>query len=95
MADESILESQWYWDRRNRKAYFPLEKNDGAIQFVTIWHIEEVTDALEGGALVPIDEVGLDRTDTTFSLLESFRIPPHLEASTNANRTDQDSGTHE
>lgn len=68
-------EERWYWDRRNRKAYYPIERDDGTVTFATVWHEEEVTDALERGALVPLDEIGLDRTDTTFDLLDSFRTP--------------------
>lgn len=64
---------RWYWDRRNRKALYPRRTDDGTVEFVTVWHAEEVTDALAGGALVPIEEVGLPRTDTTFDLIDSFR----------------------
>ena len=82
MAETSALERRWYWDRRNRKAYYPRERDDGTVEFVTIWHEEEVADALSGGALVPIEEVGLDRTDTTFDLISSFRTPEDVEDGT-------------
>lgn len=72
---EPELEDRWYWDRRNNKAYYPTEvREDGTVAFATVWHPEEVADAMDGGALVPVDEIGLDRADTTFDLLESFRF---------------------
>lgn len=72
---EPSLDEQWYWDRRNNKAYYPTEvREDGTVAFTTVWHPEEVADAMDGGALVPADEIGLDRVDTTFDLLESFRF---------------------
>jgi hypothetical protein len=74
-SDEAELEERWYWDRRNNKAYYPTEvREDGTVAFTTVWHPEEVADAMAGGALVPTEEVGLDRVDTTFDLLDSFRF---------------------
>jgi hypothetical protein len=77
---DSFNTGQWYWDRRNRKALYPRRADDGTVEFLTIWHAEEAADALDGGALVPLDDVGLDRTDTTFDLLDSFRTPEHVTA---------------
>jgi hypothetical protein len=75
-GDEELeLEDRWYWDRRNSKAYYPTEVHeDGTVTFTTVWHPEEVADAMEGGALVPAEEVGLERVNTTFDLLDSFRF---------------------
>lgn len=74
---EEFEADRWYWDRRTRKALYP-QRVDDTIEFITIWHSEEVTDALNGGALVPLEDVGLDETDTAFDLLESFRTPEHV-----------------
>lgn len=79
MADTPDVERQWYWDRRTRTALYPRRTDDDTVEFVTVWHAEAVTDAVDAGALVPVDEVGLDRTETTFDLLESFRFPERVE----------------
>jgi succinylglutamate desuccinylase len=47
--------------------------SEGTVEFRSVWHSEEAADALETGALAPFDSVGLDRTETTFDLIESFR----------------------
>ena len=75
--DEEFEPDRWYWDRRTQKALYPRRTGD-TVEFVTVWHAEEVTDALDGGALVPLEDAGLDGTDTTFDLLESFRTPPRV-----------------
>jgi len=67
------LDTQWYWDQRNRKAYYPVAADDDTVTFVTRWHREEVADALDGGALGPLDAIGIDRTDTTLDRIDSFR----------------------
>lgn len=72
------IDEQWYWDQRTEKAYYPIEADDGTVRFVTVWHESEVTDARDRGALVPIEEIGLDRTETTFDLLDSFRTPEDI-----------------
>ena len=72
------IDSQWYWDRRTEKAYYPVEAEDGTVRFVTVWHEQEVADARDRGALVPIEEIGLDRTETTLDLLDSFRMPDDI-----------------
>lgn len=69
------LADQWYWDRRTDTAYHPVERDDGTVTLVSVWHREEVEDARESGALVPVEEIGLDRTETTFDLLDSYRLP--------------------
>jgi hypothetical protein len=78
MAETPDIERQWYWDRRTRTALYPRRTEDGTVEFVTVWHAEEVADAVEAGALVPVDEVALDRTETTFDLLDSFRFPERV-----------------
>jgi hypothetical protein len=74
MSDE-IDPDSWYWDRRTHKALYPKQINDDTIRFVSVWHTEEVDDAVDGGALVPLSEIGLNRTDTTLDLIQSFRTP--------------------
>lgn len=77
MADETpSLERQWYWDRRTNKAYYPVAVNEDTVQLATVWHRDEVDGALAEGALTTIDGVNVDRTDTTFDLVDSFRMPP-------------------
>lgn len=69
------IEDQWYWDRRNNKAYFPVRSDEGTTTFLTVWHREEVQEALQTGVVFPVDEIGHDRTPTTFDLIDSFRLP--------------------
>ena len=76
---ESFDTDRWYWDPRTGKALYPRAVDDETVEFVTVWHAEEVADALENETLQPVESVGLDRTDTTFDLLDSFRMPPHVE----------------
>jgi hypothetical protein len=66
---------EWYWDKRNKKAYAPVRFEDDTVHLLTVWHRDELDDALDGEAVVPIEEIGLDRVDTTFDLLDSFRFP--------------------
>ena len=72
---------RWYWDRRTRKALYPRRTDDNTVEFVTVWHAEEVSDALDDGALVPLEDVGLNSTKTTFDLIDSFRTPESVTAS--------------
>ena len=74
MAD---TQERWYWDRRTRKALYPTEvdEDENTVEFITVWHCEEVEDAIEGEALVPVEEVSSEIVDTTFDLLDSFRFP--------------------
>lgn len=67
------IEDCWYWDRRINKAYRPIEHDDETVTFVTVRHREEVTDAIECDAFVPLEEIGLDQT--VFDLIDSFRLP--------------------
>jgi hypothetical protein len=74
------LEKQWYWDRRTNKAYYPIEDGEDTVTFATVWHEDEVAGALDGGAVVPIEEIGLDRAeDRTFDLIDSFRTPAVMQ----------------
>ena len=87
--DEEFDPDRWYWDQRTQKALYPRHTGD-TVEFVTVWHAEEVTDALDGGALVPLEDAGLSR-DTTFDLLESFRTPERAsEEGSEAERDGQD-----
>ena len=70
------IEDRWYWDRRNNKAYYPVDAGDETVEFRTVWHVEEVTDARESGALVPVDEIKNHRAVTPFDLKASFRFRP-------------------
>lgn len=72
----SRIEEQWYWDRRNNKAYYPVETGDNTVSFRTVWHEDEVADALRSDVLVPIDEIGFDPID-------SFRTPADLASAGN------------
>jgi len=65
----------WLWHRGHNKAYRPVRTDEDRVVLVTAWHPEELSSARETGALVPIEEVGLDRTETAFDLLDSFRLP--------------------
>ena len=71
----SGIEKQWYWDRRSKKAYYPLEVGDGTVRLVSFWHRDEVQGALEAGALTPLDSLEFSDIETTFDLMDSFRFP--------------------
>ena len=79
MAD---IERRWYWDRRNGKAYYPVETDGGTVAFVTVWHGDEVAGALDAGALVPVDDLGpdyLDDREAGFDVFDSFRLPDRAD----------------
>lgn len=63
---------QWLWDRRTNKAYRPVEADDGTVTLVSVWHRDEVADALEKGALEPLDEVSGENIG--FNHFDSFRL---------------------
>jgi hypothetical protein len=77
-ADGPHIERRWYWDHRTNKAYYPkrVDDEDGTVELVTVWHHGEVTDALETGALTPVEEVS-DPADEDggFGCFDSFRFP--------------------
>lgn len=71
------IEQQWYWDRRNKKAYYPVSIGPKTVRFITAWHVDEVTDAIEGDTIVPLDELGPDYLagrDAGFDFFDSYRI---------------------
>lgn len=68
------LEPRWYWDNRNRKAYYPHRVDKNTITFVTVWHREEITDALATGAVEPITETSPEWFDSVFDHIDSFRF---------------------
>lgn len=90
MAED--IDAEWYWDRRTRKALSPRRIGEDTVAFVTVWHRDEVDDAMEHGALVPIEEVGLDRTETTLDLIDSFRLQPDLQGEAPAEGEQERSG---
>lgn len=67
-------EGEWYWDGRNQKAYFPITVEENRVELVTVWHRDEIEDALEHGAMVPLDEISFPH-DSVFETLDSFRTP--------------------
>jgi hypothetical protein len=78
MSDNHI-QQRWYWDHRNRKAYYPTELADGTVTFVSVWQEEEVSDALSTGALEPIGTSSGD-FDDVFEFVDTFRTPESIEA---------------
>lgn len=68
------LEQRWYWDRRNDKAYYPVKTEDDTISFLSVWHDEEVEDAMSAGALTPMEETGFADPERPLSLKDSFRL---------------------
>jgi hypothetical protein len=75
MSGTDDLDPQWYWDRRTETAYYPIDRDGEHVTFATVWHAEEVADARQAGALVPIEDLGSERTNPVRGLLESFRLP--------------------
>lgn len=73
----SSISKRWYWDRRTRKALYPIEVDEAAdtVTFLTVWHQEEVDDALGGEALTSVEDVSVAGFNSTFDLLDSFRFP--------------------
>jgi hypothetical protein len=75
MSEDPDIEQRWYWDHRTNKAYYPKQTDDGTVELVTTWHREEVTDALETGALTPVEDLTLDyRSNVGFACFDSFRF---------------------
>lgn len=69
------LEKRWYWDRRNDKAYYPVNVEADTISFLTIWHAKELEDARECDVLTPIEETDFTDPERPLGLKESFRLP--------------------
>ena len=76
------IDRQWYWDRRNKKAYYPIKEGGEAVRFVTAWKPAAVRDAIEGGALVPLSEMKpgyLEGRSAGFEHFDSDRILEEAE----------------
>jgi hypothetical protein len=73
------FQKQWYWDKRSNKAYYPVEIAEDTVRLVSVWHRDEVEGAVDAEALQPIEDVNLDRTDTGFDLIDSFRFPEDVD----------------
>lgn len=71
----TTLEERWYWDRRTRTAYYPIRSDGDTVRLVSVWHDEEITDAMNSGALVPLAEIETFRSTTMFDVKSSFRTP--------------------
>lgn len=71
---------RWYWDRRTQKALYPRRVDETTVEFVTVWHAEEVTGAVESDALVPVEDLGPDDSDRPLDVVDSFRMPAHVES---------------
>jgi len=94
---DAPTEDGWLWHRGHNKAYRAVHADDDRVLLVTAWHPEELASARETDALVPVEEVSLDRTETTFDLLESFRLPDgdDIEALVDGEGTDPTGGDDE
>lgn len=77
MTNDTV-QQRWYWDHRNRKAYYPTQSSDGAVTFVTVWQSEEVSDALTTGVLEPLGASSGD-FDDVFEFVDTFRTPNAIE----------------
>lgn len=69
------IEERWYWDRRNRKAYYPVDTDGETVTMVSVWHQEEVEDARAAEALEPLEAVSEYRDETAMTITDSFRTP--------------------
>jgi hypothetical protein len=78
--DMSDIDEQWYWDRRADKAFYPVETDDDTVTFLTVWHEEEIADARDSDALVPVEDHPVGADTRTFDLKESFRLPENPTA---------------
>jgi hypothetical protein len=77
MTDGPDIEQRWYWDHRTNKAYYPktIDEEEGVVELVTAWHHEEVTDALETGALTAVEELSEPYdAGVGFECFDSFRF---------------------
>jgi len=73
------LEQRWYWDHRNRKAYYPVERGENTVTLATVWHDEELADALETGALEALGASCEDHFTDVFAFADTFRTPDRVE----------------
>jgi len=75
MSEDPDIEERWYWDHRTNKAYYPKRIDDGTVELVTTWHHEELTDALETGALTPVEDLSEPYGKAVgFECFDSFRF---------------------
>lgn len=82
------IERRWYWDHRNRKAYYPIERDDGTVTLATVWHEEEVEDALETGALEALGASCGEHFTDVFAFADTFRTPERVETMADRLRDD-------
>jgi hypothetical protein len=93
MSSDPEIEQRWYWDHRTNKAYYPksVDEDEGVVELVTAWHHEEVTDALEAGALTPVEELSEPYgNDVGFECFDSFRFSPVEDDPAVAEEADDD-----
>ena len=76
---DTVETGRWYWDRRTQKALYPRRVDGTTVEFLTVWHAEEVTDAVESGAVVAVDDLGPDDGDRPLDVVDSFRLPDDVE----------------
>ena len=74
------LEQRWYWDHRNRKAYYPVERGDNTVTLATVWHEDELADALATGALEELGASCEESFTDVFEFADTFRTPERVEA---------------
>jgi hypothetical protein len=78
-SDSPRIDRQWYWDHRNRKAYYPVERDDGTVTLATVWHEEELADALETGALEELGASCEEYFTDVFAFADTFRTSERVE----------------
>ncbi len=73
--DHNAAPGEWYWDRRTGKAYYARRVDDETVEFVSVWHHEEVADAMANDAFVPLDDIGFGGEESVLTMIDSFRLP--------------------
>lgn len=89
---DTVETGRWYWDRRTQKALYPRRVDGTTVEFLTVWHAEEVTDAVESGAVVAVDDLGPDDGDRPLDVVDSFRLPDDVGSPDHARPASERSG---
>jgi len=75
-TDRDAVDQQWYWDKKRRKAYYPVATDGSTVHFLTVWHRDEVESALAEDQVVPYEEMdgGYDTLEPWLDAVDSFRL---------------------
>lgn len=85
-TERDAVDQQWYWDKKRRKALYPVATDESTIHFLTVWHHDEVDSAKAENQMVPYEEMdgGYDTLEPWLDAVDSFRLLSEEELATYA-----------